>query len=357
MPVLRAQPHDRRDSELCQGELPMKPKNPFKLDGAGPLPEKALEALDHIEPSRRDFLKTAGVMMIGFGFGFGAETAGAQSPINPSGNVDATQVDNWVAVGADGSITVFAGKAELGTGMRTIQLQLAAEELSVPLDRITLILCRSGVTPNQGLTVGSLSTMTQFGTGGLRVALDTARDALYQLASQRLDVPVSELILQDGVFGVKDRGPIGNRVSYGQLVQGKRFSLPVNSRAVPNDPSTWRVLGKSVPRVDIPTKAKGTFEYVQKVRVPGMLHGRVVRPPTLGAHVQNIDNSVLNGLPGGPYVVQVNDFVGVVADTQWHATNAAAALASAITWSAGDTLPNQADLYTFMTQQPSRDSF
>ncbi|PYS40894.1 MAG: hypothetical protein DMG14_09175 [Acidobacteria bacterium] len=353
MPVLRAQPHDRRDSAICQGES-MKPKNPFKLDGAGPLPEKAIEALDHFEASRRDFLKTAGVMMIGFGFG--AATAGAQSP-NPSGNVDATQVDSWVVVGADESITVFAGKAELGTGMRTLQLQLAAEELSVPLDRITLILCRSGVTPNQGLTVGSLSTMTQFGTGGLRVALDTARDALYQLASQRFDVPVSELILQDGVFGVKGRGPIGNTVSYGQLVQGKRFSLPVNSRAVPNDPSTWRVLGKSVPRVDIPTKAKGTFEYVQKVRVPGMLHGRVVRPPTLGAHVQNIDNSVLNGLPGGPQVVQVNDFVGVVADTEWHAINAANALASGITWSAGDTLPAQTDLYTYMTQQPSRDSF
>src|SRR5947207_13406053 len=104
MPVLRAQPHDRRDSELCQGELPMKPKNPFKLDGAGPLSEKALEALNHLEPSRRDFLKTAGVMMIGIGAG--AVTAEAQSPINPSGNVDNTQVDNWVAIGADGSITV-----------------------------------------------------------------------------------------------------------------------------------------------------------------------------------------------------------------------------------------------------------
>jgi len=114
----------------------MKPKNAFKLDGAGPLPEKAIEALDHFEASRRDFLKTAGVMMIGFGFG--TATADAQSPINPSGNVDATQVDNWVAVGADESITVFAGKAELGTGMRTLQLQLAAEELSVPMDRITI---------------------------------------------------------------------------------------------------------------------------------------------------------------------------------------------------------------------------
>ncbi len=301
----------------------MKPKNPFKLDGAGPLPEKALEALDHFEASRRDFLKTAGVMMIGFGFG--AATADAQSPINPSGNVDATQVDNWVAIGADESITVFAGKAELGTGMRTLQMQLAAEELSVPLNRVTLVLCRSGITPNQGLTVGSFSTMTQFGTNGLRVAVDTARDALYQLASLWFGVDVSQLVLKDGVFSVS--GDPTSTVSYGELVQGRRFNLPVNRMAVPNDPSTWKVLGKSVPRVDIPAKAKGTYQYVQKVRVPSMLHGRVVRPPALGAP-----------------------------DTEWHAIKAAEALASGITWSAGDTLPAQTDLYTYMTQQPSRNS-
>src|SRR5215471_15461052 len=179
MPVLHAYTHGRRDSALCQGEFLMKPKNLFSLEGAEPLPEKAIEALDHFETSRRDFLKTAGVMMIGFGFG--TPTAGAQGI--PPGTVDNTQVDNWVAIGADGSITVFAGKAELGTGMRTVQMQLAAEELSVPLERVTLVPCRSGITPDQGLTVGSFSSPTQFGTNGLRVALDTARDALYQLAS------------------------------------------------------------------------------------------------------------------------------------------------------------------------------
>src|SRR5215471_18113716 len=309
----------------------MKPQKPFKLEGARPLSEKALAALDQFEPSRRDFLKTAGVMMIGFGVGAATvSTAEAQSPINPSGSVDATQLDNWVAVGADESITVFAGKAELGTGMRTVQLQLAAEELSVPLDRITLVLCRSGVTPNQGLTVGSLSTMTQFGTGGLRVALDTARDALYQLASLWLDVPASQLSLKDGVFSISGGDPTLTVFS-GQLVAGRRFNIP--------------------------SKAKGTFQYVHKVRVPGMLHGRVIRPPNLGAHVQNIDSSVLNGLPGNPQVVRVIDFVGVVADTEWHAIKAVAALVSGITWSGADVLPAQADLYTYMTQQPSRDSF
>jgi len=196
--------------------------------------------------------------------------------------------------------------------------------------------------------------MTQFGNNGLRVALDTARDALYQLASLWFGVDVSQLVLKDGVFSVS--GDPTSTVSYGELVQGRRFNLPVNRMAVPNDPSTWKVLGQSVPRVDIPAKAKGTFQYVQKVRVPRMLHGRVVRPPALGARVQNIDSNVVNGLPGSPRVVQVNDFVGVVADTEWHAIKAAEALASGITWSAGDTLPAQTDLYTYMTQQPSRNS-
>src|SRR5262249_39964469 len=146
-------------------------------------------------------------------------TAEAQNPINPSGAVDNTQVDNWVAIGADESVTVFAGKCELGTGIRTMQVQLAAEELSVPVERITLVLCRSGITPNQGLTVGSLSTMTQFCTGGLRVALDSARDALYQLAALWLDVDVSLLTLKDGVFSIAGADP-SYSVSYGTLVQG-----------------------------------------------------------------------------------------------------------------------------------------
>jgi len=331
----------------------MKPKNPLKLEGAQPLSQKAIDALDHLAPSRRDFFKTAGFLMVGFG---AATTAGAQSPINPSGNVDGTQLDNWIAIAADESITVLAGKAELGQGMRTVQMQLAAEELSVPLSRITLVLCKSGVTPNQGLTVGSLSTFTQFGTGGLRVAVDTARDALYQLASQWLDVPVGQLTLQNGVFTITGGDP-SYSVSFGQLVQGQRFNLTVNTKAVPNPPSTWKILGTPVERVDIPAKAKGTFQYVHKVRVPGMLHGKVVRPPFVGAHVQSIDKTTVNGLPGKPQVVQVNDFVGVVADTEWHAQTAAAALAAGITWSNGVTLPDQSALYTYMTQQPSADSY
>ncbi|HLK50578.1 MAG TPA: molybdopterin cofactor-binding domain-containing protein [Bryobacteraceae bacterium] len=331
----------------------MKLKNPLKLEGARPLSEKAIDALEHLSASRRDFLKTAGVMMISFG---GAATGKAQSAINPSGNVDNAQVDSWIAIGADNSITVLAGKCDFGQGFRTVQLQLAAEELFVSMDRITLVLCKTGITPNQGYTAGSFSTWTQFGRGGLRVALDTARDALFQLASQYFDVPVSQLTVTDGVFSVIGGDP-DYTVSYGQLIEGQRFNLTVNPNAVPNDPSTWKILGKPIPRVDIPAKVKGTFQYAQKVRVPGMLHGKVVRPPWLGAHVQSVDKGAVSGLPGNPEVVQINDWVGVVADTEWHALKAAEALAGKITWSAGETLPAQSDLYKFITQQPSRDAY
>src|SRR6202171_4457526 len=154
MPVLLAHPHDQRDSALCLGDCQMKLKNPVKMDGADPLSQKAIEALEFIEPSRRDFLKTAGVMMVGFSAaGVTASNPHAHTPINPSGTVDNTQVDTWIAIGADESITVLAGKHELGQGFRTVQLQLAAEELSVPMERITLVIGISGVTPNQGLTV------------------------------------------------------------------------------------------------------------------------------------------------------------------------------------------------------------
>src|SRR5207244_7098681 len=114
------------------------------------------------------------------------------------------------------------------------------------------------------------------GNNGLRVAMDTARDALSQLASRWLNVDASQLVLKDGVFSPS--GDPASTVSYGELVEGQRFSLPVNRSAVPNNPSTWKVIGTSVPRVDVPPKVKGTYQYVQKVRVPGMLYGKVVRP-------------------------------------------------------------------------------
>jgi nicotinate dehydrogenase subunit B len=123
---------------------------------------------------------------------------------------------------------------------------------------------------------------------------------------------------------------------------------------VPKDPKQYTVLGTSAPRIDLPAKATGQFQYVQHVRLPGMLHGKVVRPPTVGATVASVDKSTVAGLPGNVQVVVKSNFVGVVADSEWHAIQAAAALN--VTWSAGAALPDQNSLYAWITQQPSSDS-
>jgi CO/xanthine dehydrogenase Mo-binding subunit len=329
----------------------MNNKTPFKPVAADNLPDAALAALEHAGASRRDFLKTAGVMMVGFSLA--EKAANAQSPLAPTGTVDATQVDNWVVIGADESVTVLTGKAELGQGFRTVQIQLVAEELSVPMDRIKLIMCITGITPVQSPTFGSQSTLTQFGTAGLRTALDTARDALMTLASQYLDATLDDLAVTDGVVWMKSDPT--QSVSYGNLIYGKRFSLALNAKAVPKDPSTWTVLGRSIPRVDIPAKVTGAFMYAQHVRVPGMLHGKVVRPTTIGGHLVSLDKNSVAGLPGNVQVVQQHDFVGVVADTEWHAIQAVAALD--VQWSTGDPLPAQTTFYDYMLQQPTSDSY
>jgi CO/xanthine dehydrogenase Mo-binding subunit len=221
--------------------------------------------------SRRDFLRSAGALIVGFSMAGSAKKMAAQNPINPSGLVDPSQVDSWISIGADESITAYSGKIEFGQGFSTVQTQLIAEELSVPLDRVIVIFGDTGFTPDQGVTSGSQSTRTEFGPGGLREAVDTARDVLYQLASQQLDVPVSQLTVRNGVFSVG--GDLSFQMSYGQLLQGKPFNLTVNSKAVSKPPSEYVVLGTAVPRIDIPAKTTGQFHYVQHVRLAGMLQG------------------------------------------------------------------------------------
>jgi CO/xanthine dehydrogenase Mo-binding subunit len=302
--------------------------------------------------SRRGFFKRAGILVVGFSMAGDRRKAAAQNPINPTGLVDATQVDSWLTIAQDGRVTVYSGKCEFGQGFQTVQYQLIAEELAVPMDRISLIFCDTGFTPDQGVTSGSQSHIAEFGPGGLRAALVTARGALFSLASQQLDVTVDQLAVQDGIIYVKSDA--SQQAGYGQLLEGKRFNLAVDNSAAPKDPRTYTVLGTSVPRIDLPAKVTGQFLYVHHVRLPGMLHGKVVRPPTVGGRVGSVDQSSVASLPGNVQVVVKQDFVGVVADKQWYALRAAQQLK--VTWTAGDQLPNQAGFYDWMRQQPSADA-
>jgi CO/xanthine dehydrogenase Mo-binding subunit len=303
--------------------------------------------------SRRNFLKTSGALIVGFSI---TERQGdAQGPglRGPSpGSPPLNQVDSWIAIAADGSVTAYSGKEELGQGISTAQAQLVAEELSVPFERVKLIYCDTALTPDQAYTSGSQSHPANFNHANLAQAAATAREALIQMASQRLGMPADQLAAADGV--IRAKSDPSKKVAYGQLVGGKKFRLTLDPNAKRKPPSQWTVLGKPVQRRDIPEIVTGQFEFVHNVRVPGMLHGRVVRPPSPGTTVMSVDEASVAGMPGLVKVVVKKNFVGVVAEKPWQALQAAEKLK--VTWSAGSKLPHAADFYgQLRNQKPTRD--
>ncbi|MBI3399879.1 MAG: xanthine dehydrogenase family protein molybdopterin-binding subunit [Acidobacteria bacterium] len=316
----------------------------------------ARAALTRAGFSRRQLLKGAGALVVTFSTARLAESIGAE-PLSQGqfGTQNArvgAQLDSWIAIAADGAVTAYTGKCELGQGMFTVQMQLIAEELSVPLSRVTLIQCDTSMTPDQGTTSGSQSTPTNFNERNLAQAGATAREALLRLAAERLAVPVDRLALSDGVISV--RGDGSRRVSYGDLIGGKTFNLTLSATAKRKPAGEWSVLGKPIARVDLPAMATGQFEFVHNVRVPGMLHGRVVRPPAVGATLIGVDESSVRGLPGFVRVVVTRNFVGVVCEKTWQAVQAVQQLKA--TWTPGVGLPAHGDFHGYMRRQPSRDA-
>jgi CO/xanthine dehydrogenase Mo-binding subunit len=316
--------------------------------GASLTPD-ARRTLNRAGLSRRSFLKQSGVLIVGFGAIAGTDVPAYVPPQEMSGPGNA-RLDSWIAVAADGRVTAYTGKCELGQGLYTAQMQLVAEELGVPLDRVTLIQCDTGVTPDQGTTSGAQSHPANFNHANLALAAATAREALVRLASARLAVPIDRLIAQNGL--VTDGADRAKAVSYGELVGGKTFDLPLDSKATRRHPRDWTVLGTPTPRVDLPAMATGEFEFVHNVRVPGMLHGAVVRPPTVGASLVSIDERSVGDMPGVIRVVAKNNFVGVVAEKPWQAMQAAAKLR--VDWTKGTSLPAQRELYHYIRSRPAR---
>jgi len=304
------------------------------------------------EISRRDFVKTSGALVVCFRAATLIQPfATAQGPFDthPS-HIDPDKLDSWIAVASDGTVTACTGKCDFGQGMYTVQTQLVAEELCLSIHKVKLIQCDTSVTPDQGTTSGSQSTPTNFNTRNLAQAAATAREALLGMAAQRLGVRADQLTIENGVVSAKN----GDRVSYGELIQGKHFNIPVSPAAKRKSPTEWKVLGKPVPSMDRVALMTGTFEFVHNVRVPGMVHGRVVRPPESGATVANVDEKSVQQVNGLIKVVVRNNFVGVVAEKQWQAAQAAKDLK--VTWKPGPGLPAQKDFYNFMRKQPSRDA-
>jgi nicotinate dehydrogenase subunit B len=287
--------------------------------------------------SRREILKGTGALIVSFSIGGGTKDALAQDAA-VSKPVALNEVDSFLAIDPRGIVTVYSGKVDLGTGVRTALSQIVAEELDVPIAKVNVIQGDTALTPDQGPTYGSLSI--QVGGVQIRQAAATARSALLDEAARRLNVTKADLEIVDGVVRSKSGAA---QVSYGDLIGGKAFSLKVDTNAAPKNPSAHKIVGKSTPRLDIPEKVTGRFTYMQDFRVDGMLHGRVVRPPAIEAKLENVDESSVSGIPGFVKVVRQGNFLGVVAQTEWGAIKAAQQIKS--TWSRWEGLPEQAKLW------------
>ncbi len=266
---------------------------------------------------RRTFLKATGILAVGFSM---SGTAAAQSLMAPRG-VAKDAVDSWLTITPDNRITIFVGKVDLGTGARTALMQMAAEELDVPFNRIEMVMGDTATTPDQWLTAANLTIFQ--GGGELRRAAASARRALVERASQRLGVPAGDLIVEDAV--VKVKASPERSLRYGELI-GDGIKLNVDAKIELKKHPAYKLIGKSIPRVDIPGKVTGEFTYVHDVRVPGMLHARVIRSDDHGATIASVDDSAAKQVSGYVQTVRKGDFLAVVARNEWAAIKAANAM-------------------------------
>ena len=307
--------------------------------------------------TRRDFLQTGGALVVAFAWRQSGKrgdppalqeaVAGARCTSGASSDPALDQLDSWLAVGADGSITLYSGKVELGTGVETALSQIVAEELDVPIGRVTVIQGSTGLVPDQGYTAGSRTL--QSGGVQIRQAAATARQALLALAAARLGAPASALAVRNGTVFAGARS-----VSYAELTGGRHFARAVDRAAPLKQPSAYTTVGRAVPRVELPAKVYGTHVYVHNVRVPGMLHGRVVRPTAIGATLGAIDDHAARAIPGVVDIVHRANFVGVVAMREENAIEAARALD--VTWTPpAMPLPSLHDVYDAMHTTASRE--
>jgi nicotinate dehydrogenase subunit B len=289
--------------------------------------------------SRRTFLKRGGALVVTFAFApWPARTEAARLTDK---SVAADEVDGFIAIDAKGLVTIYSGKVELGTGVLTAITQIAAEELSVPLDRVTTIQGDTLLTPNQGATDSSLTI--QSGGMQIRRAAATARDALLDQAASRLKMAKDMLAVRDGLVTPRSGG---KGLSYAELVGGQKFTIKVDPAAPLKDPKDYMIVGTSVPRLDIPAKIFGTFDYVHDFKLPGMLHARMVHPAAVGAKLEAWNDTACRKIPGYVRAVRKGDFLAVVATNEWAAIRASTTIVA--TWSAWAGLPDESQLFEYV---------
>ncbi len=309
--------------------------------------------------SRRRMLAGGGALVVSFSLGSAfAQDQAAPAPAPPPGPPPspppgslkgAPYLDSWIRIDADGSITVFTGKAELGQGFRTACQQIAAEELDVPFASLKLITADTSRTANEGYTSGS-NSMKDSGTA-VQHAAAQVRALLIAEAARGLELPAESLKTDNGAVIAPD----GRRLGYGDLVAGEMLHVQAEAKSKLKHPADYRIMGQPFQRVDIPAKVTGGAAYVHDMRLPGMVHARVVRPPGYGAELTAYDSAAVEKMPGVVKIVRDGNFLAVVAAGEYQAVKAMRALSSSAKWRETARLPKQDNLPEVLTGLPSRD--
>ncbi len=298
--------------------------------------------------SRRTFAKGVGIVLA---FSLAPTDLLAQGAAPLPGSLQTNRkLDAWLRINADGSATVFTGKVELGQGILTALKQIAAEELDLSLDRVSMISGDTGRTPNEGQTAGSQSVENS-GTA-LRLAGAEVRAMLVEYAAQKLGVAADTLKVLDGVISTAD----GRKISYGEIAGSVDLNREATAKFKPKDPATHRIVGQTIARIDIPAKVMGGAAYVQDMRPAGLVHGRVVRPPRYGSALESVDEAQVKSLPGVIAIVRDGSFLGVIAEREEQAVKAREALAKAAKWKLGPELPDPANIHAHLKSLPSTES-
>jgi CO/xanthine dehydrogenase Mo-binding subunit len=330
--------------------------------------------------SRRDFLSAAGALVVSVASGGVSTQAFAQSAsATMAGSASATAVgttlatisaikpalkadelDSWVAIQPDGSVVAYYGKVDLGQSLEVAIGQIVAEELDVSYRKVKIVMGNTASSLNQGGASSALGI--QAGAKPLRNAAAEARRILLNLASEKLGVPVANLVVDDGEISVK--GNSAQKVTYAELIGGKYFNskvewnkrignpLDVKGLAKPKSPSEYKVVGLSIPRNDVAWKVFGTSGNIADVKVPGMLHARVIRTPVAGGLAEKVDEASIKHIAGAR-VVREKNFLAVVAEREWDAVRAAKELK--VTWSASPKpFPEFEKLHAHIRQAPTR---
>ena len=311
---------------------------------------------DDVSVSRRAVLRGTGALIVSFALPpvASARQAGGLEPVGAAARLPgslgrAPFLDAWIRIDADGTVTAFTGKAELGQGVKTALAQVVSEELEVPLDRLKLVTADTERTPNEGYTAGSHS-LQDSGTA-LRHAAAQAREILILEAARKLRTPPDRLKAANATV----LGPNGARLTYGEIVASNLLHVQARPVTPLKGPARFTVMDRAIPRIDIPAKVTGGAAYVQDMRLPGMLHARVVRPPSYRAQLTTVDMTSVERMPGIVTIVRDGNFLAVVAEREFQAIQAMRSLAAAARWQERPTLPKQSELSAALLKLPAED--